>query len=69
MSFTDRGFMGPLANDSAFEFRWESDGFMPYTRVDLDHLSTPEYANAAWDAINEGLPVKTVFNESKNTPD
>lgn len=63
MSFTDRGFMGPLANDSAFEFRWESDGFMPYTRVDLDHLSTPEYANAAWDAINEGLPVKTVVDK------
>jgi hypothetical protein len=63
IAFTDREFMGPLTGDSVFEFRWESDGFMPYTRVSPDHLSTPEYANAAWGAINEDLPVKTVVDK------
>jgi hypothetical protein len=61
LSCEDRNFIGPL-NDTVFEFRWESDGLMPYMRSYEHETSTTKFANQAWNYMNNHLPKELVIN-------
>lgn len=52
LSKEDQDFIGPLDNNTVFEFRWESDGLMPYVRVPKNSTSTRTFSKKAWSYIN-----------------
>ena len=54
LSNEDRDFIGPLSN-TVFEFRWESDGLMPYMRAYENETSTSKFAKQAWVYMNDPL--------------
>lgn len=61
LSQDDREFIGPL-NNTIFEFRWQSDGFMPYMRSYQNETSTSKFARQAWEYINEPLEKSIVLD-------
>ena len=56
----DREFIGPL-NNTVFEFRWESDGLIPYTRAYENESSTSKFARQAWTYMNDPLDKEVVI--------
>jgi hypothetical protein len=63
LSRNDREFIKPLGESSIFEFRWESDGLMPYMQV--SNSSTTKFANRAWSYINDPLDKNVILNKFK----
>lgn len=61
LSNSDKEFIGPV-NNTVFEFRWESDGFMPYMRVDENDISTGKFAKQAWAYINNPIDKNLVIS-------
>lgn len=53
LSKTDRNAIGDI-NDNIIEFRWESDGFIPY-ETNKDAVSGNLYAKMAWNYINNPI--------------
>jgi hypothetical protein len=63
LSRTDREFIEPLGENTIFEFRWESDGLMPYMQV--SETSTDKFARRAWSYINNPIDKNTIFDKFK----
>lgn len=53
LSREDREFIGILEHNKTIEFRWESDGFMPY--MHYNQVSTTKFARQAWEYINDPI--------------
>lgn len=65
LSHNDRKFIGPL-NNTIFEFRWESDGFMPYMHSYDNESSTKNFALDAWKYINNPLDKKLLISSLRH---
>lgn len=61
LSSEDRDFIGPL-NNTVFEFRWESNGFMPYMRAYEARVTSIKFAKKVWEYINNPLDKQLVIN-------
>jgi hypothetical protein len=61
LSKEDRDFIGPL-NNTVFEFRWESDGLMPYVHAYENESTTSKFAQQAWVYINDPLDKDLVIS-------
>lgn len=55
LSKEDREFIGNLKHNKTIEFRWESDGLMPYMHMQYNQVSTTKFARQAWEYINEPI--------------
>ena len=60
ISRDDREFIGPI-NNTVFEFRWESNGLMPYILSHKNQISTDKFARQAWTYINNPLEKQLVI--------
>ena len=57
----DRDFIGPL-NNTIFEFRWENDGLIPYTRAYENEISTSKFARQAWIYMNDHIDKNLIIS-------
>lgn len=66
LSREDRIFIGPTEatgpiDNIVFEFRWESDGFMPYQQFRKDDIDNIEYSKRIWEYINDPIDKNTLI--------
>lgn len=57
----DKKFIGPL-NNTIFEFRWDNDSLVPYTRAYENKISNSKFSKEAWFYINNPIDKKLIIN-------
>jgi len=55
LSIEDRDFIGTVDDNTVFEFRWESDCFMPYVCAPKNSISSSNFSKKAWQYINNPI--------------